>query len=290
MLRVTQCSFSEAKRISYAYLKSKIISVRKSDYHEEWEQLVEEKSLTFFHNIANDIASKNDLFYRCNETGLNSGLCNQIKEYENYIHNDEDPPNRKYELYSETSYVFWLLGDRLGDDYEDLPQDRIKASFKGTAYYNEGYTGFRQMEFELHKIARLIEEDLDFEDLSGDGRPDSRVVTDSTEFALEVKMPTSNLEKSLSKALKQLKNEATDSQLGQAVAIGVDYLMKEENFDPQVFRSLCMDTYQLVESEPVTVLLEHTGKRLRRSEICHFAGKGAKDDVEDVLRLAYAGE
>jgi hypothetical protein len=264
--------------------------MRKSEYHKEWKQLVDEKPVTFFHNMIKEIASKNDLFYRCNEPDSNSGLCNQIAEFEQYIENNENPPNRKYELYRETAYVFWLLDDRLGEEYEDLLQNRIKASFKGTAYYNDGYTGFRQMEFELHTIARLIEEDLDFEDLAGDDRPDFKVVTDSTEFALEVKMPTSNLEKSLSKALKQLANEAADSQLEQAAAIGVDYLMKEENFDPEKFESLCIDTYQLVKSKPVTVLLEHTGKRLRRSEICHFAGEGAKDVVEHVLRLAYAGE
>lgn len=264
--------------------------MRKSEYHKEWEQLTEDKPVSFFHNIVKDIASRNDLFYRCDEPDSNSGLCNQIEEFEQYVENDENPPDRRYELYRETAYVFWLLGDRLGDEYGDLLQNRIRASFKGTTYYNDGYTGFRQMEFEVHTIARLVEEGYSFEDLEGDGRPDFEVKTESVDFALEVKMPTSNLEKSLSKALKQLKNEATDSHLERAAVIGVDYLMKEENFDQQAFRSLCRDAYQLVEFEPVTVLLEHTGERLRRSEICHFAGESTKDEVERGLRSAYAGE
>jgi hypothetical protein len=180
-------------------------------YHEEFDEIIQGKTglalITFLlDKVVEPVLKRNSYFYRCSsgDSRANAGICVILDEFRNYVAKGHRPPEDRIRLLGELAYTLWLLGDKFRADYEPMVQRRVNEFFKGTAYYDSGVAGFRQFEYELQTICRLVEEGITAKDSTLDGEPDLTVNSEGSPFQLEIKVPTANAIGALKKALRQI--------------------------------------------------------------------------------------
>ncbi len=197
-----------------------------SRYHLEWARLIEGKDVAFImEKLILPVLEANQHYYKCKrKMGDNAGICQVVNDFEHFLAQSIDPDSDWTKMAGESGYPLWLLGDRLADDFSEIMHKRINEYFKGTPYYSNGETGFRQMEYELHTIARFAEVDIEVEDFEIKSQPDLLVHDDKADYVVEIKLPTSNPRKSLGKALSQIRDSGYDKG---AIVLGLDIVLAD---------------------------------------------------------------
>lgn len=193
-----------------------------SRYHSEWEQVVNEingrahdefdRWKLLLSEVVEPVLKRNALYqHRCSNRSsfANSGICLVIENIRQYIAKRpsqlDEGLKQKLVLFGELAYEFWLLGHKLESVYDGMLQKRINEFFRGGSYYEQGEAGFRQFEYEIQAICRLVEAGIAFAENSGQGEPDLTVLPDGDTFQLEIKLPLSpNPDGAVRKALKQI--------------------------------------------------------------------------------------
>lgn len=178
-------------------------------FHAEWKETIShtegDNRLRFLmEEIIEPTLKRNAYYFRCKSRPIKIGICIIIDEVKGYLDGSSTIPGQHLQLFGELAYTFWLLGEKLGTMYEATLQKRVDQFFSGKGYYEDGPPGFRQFEYELQTICRLVEEDIPFRDDPGEGEPDLIVKPEDENFPVEIKLPTSNANTSLNKALGQI--------------------------------------------------------------------------------------
>ena len=255
------------------------------DYHAAWKAYADRKPLSFFLHIVKGAATANKNWKRCKDKTTNSELCALIKEFEGYVANGQDAPQAKQKLFIETAYVFWLLGDK-EPQFADILQNRISQSFVGTTYYEAGHPGFRQFEYELHTMCRLVEEGFGFEDIEGNKEPDLLVKSDTGDFLLEVKMPTSNMSGAIKKALGQILGKRSEG----AIVVGLDHILGDDSGGETSLEDLCGEAYEQVKDKAIVCYLEFSEHSSEGAPGCILAGPSAPAHIREVIEKALTGD
>ena len=229
-----------------------------SKHHNEWKDLVSNHEgfgllKYLLEDIVEPVLNRNQYYRRCQaaEVQENRGICLIMREFKSYIESDQVPPSDRLRLFGELAYTIWLLTSIGDKKYEVLVQRRINQFFVGSEYFGPGIPGFRQFEYELQVLSRLIEEEITFIDDPGEGEPD--LLVSDEQFRLEVKLPTANALKSLEKAVAQLGSG------GGCVVISLDNILasaSEEDKEDLVDK-IARQLYEKIKNRPdISVVIE----------------------------------
>lgn len=266
-----------------------------SQFHSEWKQYIAGRSgndlLDFLmSSVLTAVLSENPYYYRLKQGEPNSGISQVVEEFQRYVSDGILASKERVISYGETAYVLWLLGIRLKPQYGPILHKRISEYFKGSSYYETGISGFRQFEYEVHIICRLIEENIKFEELGGEHEPDLLVESVEPPFVLEIKLPTGNVAKCLNKALDQI----CPTERKGAVVIGLDQVLARvapSEREQQIAQWL-HEAEAAVQGKNTVVYFEYLPPdSLEGSDIWHIADKNLGDEqVCSVVHLALTGE
>ena len=151
--------------------------MRVSPLHQQWFRQKRRAKLLHSHNIV-------DQFITQNQTALtgSEGIIEEHTAVDNALNaGDWSQINNKREMrYSETAYLIWALGTKLGRN--DLLTANVTNWDNGSDDGNG--SNFRNLEFEAHVALRFAEEGFDVQAVTGDGKAEM-VVEDA--FAVECK-------------------------------------------------------------------------------------------------------
>jgi hypothetical protein len=197
-----------------------------SPSHDEWAKLISGlEGIALLKYLLEDVVEpvlrRNPNYHRCNKLADNLGICMIVREFKSYVESNTPPNEARIRLFGETAYTLWLLTTK--SNHEASVQRRVSEFFKGTDYFGPGETGFRQFEYELQVLSRLVEEGIQFEDSPGEGDPDLTIL--SGPLRVEIKLPMKNAVGSLEKGLKQL------GVNGGCIIIGLDNVLTETDED-----------------------------------------------------------
>ena len=257
-----------------------------TDYHREWNELYGGKPVELVHEeVIKPILEQNELYQRRKHKEGNRGLMDQVKEFDRYLAKSVHPPQGRKTMYAETGYLFWLFGIRLKDEYPRTLDHRIKSFLQGAAYPGEGLDGFRQAEYELHCIARLVEEGISVQDnelLGLENTPDLTLDPDGISVFCEVKMPTSGSKSAISKALSQI------GEAGGGVILGFDFIMAEAGYSMEAFCDAFANVREAVQDKDVFAFVEYLNPEdaVDGSYIATTKGEGFSQDAYDMVYQA----
>lgn len=236
-----------------------------SSFHDEWSKSIDGlEGLGLLKYLVQDVVEpvlkRNPHYHRCNKSGDNRGICMIMRDLKSHVESNTAPTELRIRLFGETAYTLWLLACK--SDHEASVQRRVSEFFKGTDYFGDGEAGFRQFEYELQVLCRLVEEGIQFDDNPGEGEPD--ITIPSGLFRVEIKLPMRNAVGALNKALKQLGSH------GGCVIIGLDYIVAEvdaANMDDFVV-DIAKQLYSKIEHRAdVSVLIEFYRKNATKSDV-----------------------
>jgi len=225
-----------------------------TDYHEEWRRLYGGKAVDVIHEeVVRPVLEQNDLYMKRKHKEGNSGVIDQVNEFERYLEDHVQPPRRNTTLYAETGYLLWLFGIRLENEYSETLHHRIKSFLRGATYPDGEHAGFKQAEYELHCIARFVEEGIEFKDNELEGQeetPDLTLDPGGVDVFCEVKAPTSGSDSAISKALSQIGDE------GGGMILSFDFIMASSDYSMEAFHDAFENVRDVVSGERAFAFVE----------------------------------